>query len=84
MTKQLGDKMKELVTFLVTSLVEKPEEVVVESKENERTILVELKVAPEDLGRVIGKDGVTVNAIRIVLQAAALSHNKKIRLDVLE
>ncbi len=79
----VGDKMRGLVEFLVKSLVEKPEEVVTESRENERTILVELKVASDDLGRVIGKDGHTIHAIRLVLQAAASSHNKKIRLDVL-
>lgn len=83
MTEPLSDKMKNLVGFIAKSLVEKPEEVVVESHESERTVLVELKVASEDLGRVIGKEGHTINAIRVVLQTAAASYDKKARLDLL-
>ena len=83
MAESLSEKMKSLVEFLAKSLVEKPGEVVVESKESEKTVLVELKVASEDLGRVIGKDGHTINAIRLVLQTAAASHDKKVRLDLL-
>lgn len=83
MTESLGDKMKNLVSFIARSLVEKPDEVVVESQESLKTVLVELKVAPDDLGRIIGKEGHTINAIRIVLQTAAASHDKKARLDLL-
>lgn len=83
MTEPLSDKMKNLIGFIARSLVEKPEEVVVESHESEKTVLVELKVASEDLGRVIGKDGHTINAIRMVLQTAAASYDKKARLDLL-
>lgn len=83
MTEPLSDKMKSLVTFIAKSLVEKPDEVVVESQESQKTVLVELKVASDDLGRIIGKDGHTINAIRIVLQTAAASHDKKARLDLL-
>lgn len=83
MPESLSEKMKNLVEFLAKSLVEKPDEVVVESKESEKTVLVELKVASEDLGRVIGKDGHTINAIRLVLQTAAASYDKKVRLDLL-
>jgi predicted RNA-binding protein YlqC (UPF0109 family) len=83
MPESLSEKMKNLVEFLAKSLVEKPDEVVVESKESEKIVLVELKVASEDLGRVIGKDGHTINAIRLVLQTAAASHDKKVRLDLL-
>ena len=83
MPESLSEKMKNLVEFLAKSLVEKPDEVVVESKESEKIVLVELKVASEDLGRVIGKDGHTINAIRVVLQTAAASYDKKVRLDLL-
>ncbi|MGC8718485.1 MAG: KH domain-containing protein [Thermodesulforhabdaceae bacterium] len=83
MTESLGDKMKNLVSFIARSLVEKPDEVVVESQESLKTVLLELKVAPDDLGRIIGKEGHTINAIRIVLQTAAASHDKKARLDLL-
>ncbi len=83
MNEALGKKIKGLAEFLIKSLVTRPDEVLLAARENERTILMELKVAPEDLGRIIGKDGHTINAIRTVLQAAAASHNKKVRLDVL-
>ena len=75
--------MKGLVEFLVKSLVDHPEEVLLAARENENTILMELKVGEEDIGRIIGKDGSTINAIRTVLQAASASHKKRARLDVL-
>ena len=83
MNEPLSKRLKNLAEFLVKALVTKPDDVLLAAPENERTILMELKVAPEDLGRIIGKEGHTINAIRTVLQAAAASHNKKVRLDVL-
>jgi predicted RNA-binding protein YlqC (UPF0109 family) len=75
--------MKELVEYLVKSLVDQPEEVVLAEREEEDTVILELKIAQEDLGKVIGKNGNTINAIRTVLQAAASSHRKRARLEVL-
>jgi predicted RNA-binding protein YlqC (UPF0109 family) len=75
--------MKGLVEYLVRSLVSQPEEVLLASRESENTIYMELKVHPDDMGRIIGRDGSTINAIRTVLQAAAASHKKRARLDVL-
>jgi len=63
--------MKELVEFLVKSLVDHPEEVSLNQQEADDTLLMELKISPDDLGKIIGKNGNTINAIRTVLQAAA-------------
>jgi len=75
--------MKELVEYLVKSMVDSPQEVRLAEKENEGTVLMELKVADDDLGKIIGKNGNTINAIRTVVQAAASSHKKRAKLDVL-
>ncbi len=75
-------KMKELVEFLVKSLADHPEEVFLNEQEAEDTVLLELKISPEDLGKIIGKNGNTINAIRTVLQAAASSHKKRVKLEV--
>jgi len=75
--------MKELVEYLVKSIVDNPREVLLAASENEDTLLMELKVADDDLGRIIGKNGNTINAIRTVVQAAATSHKKRAKLDVL-
>ncbi len=75
--------MKELVEYLVKSLVERPDEVVLNMEESEDNVSMELRISPEDLGRIIGKNGNTINAIRTVLQAAASSHKKRAKLEVL-
>lgn len=75
--------MKELVEYLVRSLAEHPDEVVLNLEELEDNISLELRISPEDLGRIIGKNGNTINAIRTVLQAAASSHKKRAKLEVL-
>ena len=74
--------MKELVEYLVKSLADHPEEVLLMEREEDDTILMELKIATDDLGKIIGKSGNTINAIRTVVQAAASSHKKRIKLDV--
>jgi predicted RNA-binding protein YlqC (UPF0109 family) len=76
--------MRELVEYLVKSLVDHPEDILIAEKEQDNDIAMELRVASEDLGKVIGKNGYTINAIRTVLQAAASSHKKRVRLDILE
>ncbi len=75
--------MKELVEYLVKSLVENPDEVILNMEESEDNVSLELRISPEDLGRIIGKNGNTINAIRTVLQAAASSHKKRAKLEVL-
>lgn len=76
--------MKELVEVIAKSLVDNPEEVVVTEKENGKTILVELKVAPTDMGKVIGKQGRIAKAIRSVVKAAASREDKKVIVDILQ
>jgi uncharacterized protein len=78
-----SDAVKELVEYLVKSLAEHPDEVVLNEAETEDGVSLELRISPEDLGRIIGKNGNTVNAIRTVLQAAASSHKKRAKLEVL-
>ncbi len=75
--------MKELVEYLVRSLAEHPDDVLLSMDENEENVSFELRISPEDFGRIIGKNGNTINAIRTVLQAAASSHKKRAKLEVL-
>mgnify|MGYP001011979095 CR=1 FL=1 len=74
--------MKELVEYLVKSLADHPEEVLLEENEDDETIFLQLRISPDDLGKIIGKGGNTINAIRTVVQAAASSHKKRAKLDV--
>ncbi|MBI4596656.1 MAG: KH domain-containing protein [Candidatus Tectomicrobia bacterium] len=76
--------MKELITFIAKSLVDKPEEVKVMEFEGEKTTVLELRVAQEDLGKVIGKQGRTARAMRTILNAAATKIRKRAVLEILE
>lgn len=76
--------LKDLVEYIAKSLVDKPEDVHVTEVEGEQTSVLELKVAKEDLGKVIGKQGRTARAMRALLTAAAGKQNKKARLEILE
>ena len=75
--------MKELVEVIAKSLVDYPDDVVVTEKESRRSIVVELKVAPSDMGKVIGKQGRIAQAIRTVVKAAASGEDKKVIVDIL-
>jgi len=75
--------MKQLVEVLAKSLVDKPEEVAVTVAEGEKAILIELKVAPEDVGKVIGKQGRIAKALRTLVKAAALKEKKKVILEIM-
>lgn len=70
--------MKELVEIIAKALVEKPEEVSVNKFIDGDAVILELKVAEEDMGKVIGKQGRIAKAIRTVVKAAALKSNKKV------
>lgn len=76
--------MKELVEVIATSLVDHPEEVVVTEKETDQYIVVELKVAPDDMGKVIGKQGRAAKCIRNVVKAAATKDDKKVVVEILQ
>ena len=74
--------MKDLVEVIAKSLVDHPEEVVVNQTEESNAILVELKVAPSDMGKVIGRQGRIAKAIRVVMRAAATRTNSKISVEI--
>ncbi|MBI5557964.1 MAG: KH domain-containing protein [Deltaproteobacteria bacterium] len=76
--------MKELVSFIASSLVDQSEAVVVSETVQDDLVVVELRVAKDDLGKVIGKQGRTARAIRALLTAAAGKQNKRARLEILE
>jgi predicted RNA-binding protein YlqC (UPF0109 family) len=76
--------MKELVLFLAKHLVTRPEAVEVKETQGDTTSVLELKVAKEDLGRVIGKQGRTAKSIRTILNAAASRTNRKVVLEIIE
>lgn len=75
--------MKELIEIIAKALVDKPEEVRVKEVEGERSIIFELTVAPEDMGKVIGKQGRIAKAIRTVVKSAAAKTNKKVIVEIL-
>lgn len=74
--------MKELVEIIARALVDHPEEVVVTQRENDKELVLELKVAESDMGKVIGKQGRIAKAIRSVVKAAAAKENIKVMLDI--
>ena len=76
--------MKELVEMIAKSLVGNPEKVQVSQLEGEQTSILELKVAPEDLGKVIGKQGRTARAIRVILGAAGMKLKRRFNLEIIE
>ena len=76
--------MKELLEVIAKRLVEHPEQVVVAETNNERALILELKVAPEDMGKVIGKQGRIAKAIRTVVKAACIHENKKIIVEIVQ
>lgn len=76
--------MKELVEIIAKALVDYPDEVVVTETENERGILLELRVASADMGKVIGKQGRIAKAIRSVVKAAATKDDKKVTVDIIQ
>lgn len=74
--------MKELVEILAKALVDQPEKVTVDLVEKEKSIVIELKVAPEDMGKVIGKQGRIARAIRTVVKAAATRQKKRVLVEI--
>lgn len=79
-----GFRMKELVEVIAKALVDCPDEVVVTETEKDNSIVVELKVAQADMGKVIGKQGRIAKAIRSVVKAAASKEDKKVIVDILQ
>lgn len=75
--------MKELVQIIAKSLVDNPEAVQVKEIVGEQSIILELKVAQEDMGKVIGKQGRIAKAIRTVIKAAAIKENKRVVVEII-
>lgn len=75
--------MKELVETIAKALVDSPDEVVVTEKETDKTIVIELKVATDDVGKIIGKQGKIAKAIRSVVKAASSKCDKKVIVDII-
>ncbi|MFO7972142.1 MAG: KH domain-containing protein [Desulfobacterales bacterium] len=76
--------MKELIDYIAKALVDNPDQVTVSEVEGNRTSVLELKVAKEDLGKVIGKQGRTARAMRTILSAASAKLKKRSVLEILE
>jgi uncharacterized protein len=76
--------MKELIEFIAAKLVDHPEKIAVTLQEDEENSTIELRVAQEDLGKVIGKQGRTARAMRAVLAASITGENKRTRLEIVE
>ena len=77
--------MKDLVEYLAKALVDRPDDVSVEEfEEDDGTVVFELTVADDDVGKVIGRNGRTVNALRTVIRASAVRHNRRVLVDVVD
>ncbi len=76
--------MKDLIAYIAQALVDHPEQVVVSEVEGNQTSVLELRVAKEDLGKVIGKQGRTARALRTILSAASAKMKKRTVLEILE
>jgi len=76
--------MKELIKYIAQALVDNPDDVQVTEVEGEQTSVIELKVAKEDLGKVIGKQGRTARAMRTILSAASTKVRKRAVLEIIE
>ncbi|MDR1620902.1 MAG: KH domain-containing protein [Synergistaceae bacterium] len=75
---------KELVEFVAKNLVTQPDEVSVESNDSENGVKILIRVSHEDIGRIIGKRGATINAIRLLAKAAAVKAGERVDVDIVE
>lgn len=78
------DQMRELITFITKALVDDPEAVEVTAIDGDREIIFEVSVAPDDLGKIIGREGRTARALRTLLAATSARHQKRAVLEILE
>ncbi|MBU0463306.1 MAG: KH domain-containing protein [Proteobacteria bacterium] len=76
--------MKELIQYIAKALVDNPDQVVVEENTTQQTLVLELKVAKEDIGKVIGKKGKTAQAMRTILSCASAKTQKRAILEIVE
>jgi hypothetical protein len=76
--------VKELLEYIARALVDKPEDVNVEVVEGDRSVILQLKVAPEDVGKVIGKQGRIAQALRTLIRASAVKQGKRAIVEILD
>ncbi|MEG0012556.1 MAG: KH domain-containing protein [Cellulosilyticaceae bacterium] len=76
--------MKNLVEVIARELVDYPEQVSVSQREDDQTIIIELKVAPEDMGKIIGKQGRIAKAIRSIVKSASATSSKKVVVEIMQ
>jgi len=76
--------VKELIEYIVGSLVDFPDQVRVEEIDDDHAVVIELSVADSDMGRIIGKSGRVINSIRAILQVLAAKQGKRVTLELLE
>jgi uncharacterized protein len=84
LTPERPDDMQQLVHQIACALVDIPNQVEVEAKENQESTVFRLRVAPSDVGKVIGKQGRTARSIRTILGAVSMKHRHRYTLDILE
>ncbi|MFH1347819.1 MAG: KH domain-containing protein [Candidatus Margulisiibacteriota bacterium] len=75
--------MKELVEYIVKALVDKPDQISVKETSGESVTILEIRTAPEDVGKVIGREGRIANSIRAIAKAAAAKQGKKVTVEIL-
>ena len=78
-----GRSLKALVEYIVKALVDYPDQILIAERSGRNTTIIEVGVAKEDIGKVIGKEGRTINAIRTILSAAGASQKKRVVLEVM-
>jgi len=76
--------MKDFVEYIVKNLVDQPDAVSVDCSEGDQGVLVELRVAPEDVGKVVGKKGRTINAIRTIAMMVSARLGRRVRINLIE
>lgn len=76
------ERLEDLLTFVARSLVDEPEQVEVSSTEDDSRVDLELRVAPDDVGKVIGRQGRTIRSIRTVMKAASVKMGKRVNVEV--
>jgi predicted RNA-binding protein YlqC (UPF0109 family) len=77
------NRLKRLVEYIVEALVDHPDQILIAERSGRNTTIIELTVAKDDIGKVIGKEGRTINAIRTILNAAGASLKKRVVLEVM-
>ena len=76
--------MKDFLTYIITAIVSQPEEVQIDEEESESVIILRVQASEEDMGRIIGKEGKTIRAIRTLIATRATVENKKVIVELVD